>query len=70
MHIFVFVFARSPIQQPTFCFFVVFVFVYSSFRNVGLILFNEFKKFANNDQLVAAKKFERLMCEVEFWEVF
>ncbi len=59
MHFFlVFVFARSPNQQPTFCF-MIFVFVV---HEVHLC-----KKRAS---YCVSRKIERLMCEVEFWEVF
>src|SRR5665213_3126828 len=48
-------FARSPIRQPTFCFLNSFCFCGGSVHRINTIY---------------QAKFERLMCEVEFWEVF
>jgi len=53
-----------------FCFFVVFVFVGLTILIIDSSCFKrEFEKFALMP-IGVVKKFERLMCEVEFWEVF
>jgi len=58
------------ISSQLFVFWVVFVFVYGFCRGCVEDLRLDFLKNLESSTLAKTKSFERLMCEVEFWEVF